>query len=337
MNRTIALPYLACELAERNHISTNMAEIFIRAVVEIVSDTLADGEQMKIKGLGAFSRTSDGEIAFTPDASLAESVNAPFSAFESVTLAPEVNFEDELPEGNPQEIAEVRPIPEETHQEDSEEPADESECNDASETSEAPETSELTEPAEAAEAAEAPETSEAPENVGESSSPEPVVYYEEEYSGFSWGTLVTGILIGLILGFVAGYFMQDKIDGWIAGKPDIEAVTDSIPEEKVAADTIAADTIAATSIVEAPAPVEVFDTIRTNRFLTTMAREHFGCMEYWVYIYLENRDIISNPNRARPGTVVRIPDIRKYVTSTSDSVNIARAKAKAEEIYAPYR
>ncbi len=335
MNRTIALPYLACELAERNHISTNMAEIFIRAIVEIVSDTLADGEQVKIKGFGIFSCTSDGEIAFTPDASLAESVNAPFSAFESVTLAPEVNFEDELPEENPQEIAEVRPVPEEIHQEDSEDPADESESNDASETPE------LTEPAEAPETSEAPEQTEATEtsvptvsaeHAEESSSSEPVVYYEEEYSGFSRGTLVTGILIGLILGFVAGYFMQDKIDDWIAGKPDIETVTDSIPEEKVAADTIAA-----TSIVEAPAPVEVFDTIRTNRFLTTMAREHFGCMEYWVYIYIENRDIISNPNRARPGTVVRIPDIRKYVTSTADSVNIARAKAKAEEIYAPYR
>jgi penicillin-binding protein 2 len=53
--------------------------------------------------------------------------------------------------------------------------------------------------------------------------------------------------------------------------------------------------------------------------------------------YEENKDKLGNPNVIKPGTTVVIPDIRKYLKSDTDSINIEHAKLKAVEIYAPYQ
>ena len=58
-----------------------------------------------------------------------------------------------------------------------------------------------------------------------------------------------------------------------------------------------------------------------------MAREHYGVMEFWIYIFEEKKDILpSNPNRITPGTRVLIPQIDKYVKGTD--LNKARSDAQ---------
>ncbi len=346
MNKTIALPFLAAELAEKNGVSTDMAENFVRVLVDIVSEALSRGEQVKIKHIGTFTVTPLGKIIFTPEASLADAVNAPFSAFEPEILAEGLSFDtpepepepEPQPEPDPESVAEPEPEPQpEPEQEPETEPEQEPDTEPEQES----------EPEQEPDSVADPETEQDPE-------PEPVVepestiepspvYYEEEETPKSYPWIWTGIglVCGIIIGFVLGYFLQPKVDEWIAGNQQSSEVVLEEEEESVAAvpDSVAVDTeaVAQPAQAEPPSDKVVYDTIGTTRFLTTMARKHYGQMEYWVYIYLENADILGNPNRARPGTVVRIPDLKKYLTSTSDSINIERAKAKASEIYAPYK
>jgi nucleoid-associated protein YgaU len=96
---------------------------------------------------------------------------------------------------------------------------------------------------------------------------------------------------------------------------------------------------------EKPAPKEtkaaavavVTDTVRHNHYLTTMARQHYGRMEYWVYIYQENAASLGDPDLVEAGTVVVIPPAEKYGLSPTDKAKINEASRLATEIYAKYK
>lgn len=81
----------------------------------------------------------------------------------------------------------------------------------------------------------------------------------------------------------------------------------------------------------------VYDTISKTRFLTTMARDHYGSYHLWPYIYEENKAILGHPDRIKPGTKVVIPPAEKYGINAKDKVCIAKAKKLGVEIYAKYK
>lgn len=130
--------------------------------------------------------------------------------------------------------------------------------------------------------------------------------------------------------------MHDSINEMITRK-DVQPQDSSITKPSDAIDTVAVilvnptDTIS-NAIDSTPIPSDnyiqaTYDTVSTNRFLATMAREHYGVMEFWIYIFEENKDILpSNPNRITPGTRVLIPQIDKYVKGTD--LNKARSDAQ---------
>lgn len=93
MNNKIPFHELAAKVAAVTGISPESAGNFIKNFFEIISDSLIKGETVKIKGLGTFAVTeTDGEktVKFDLDKELSESVNAPFSIFEPVTLNDQV-------------------------------------------------------------------------------------------------------------------------------------------------------------------------------------------------------------------------------------------------------
>lgn len=384
MNRIIALPYLAAEIAEKNGVSSNIAESYAQAVIESISEALARGEQVKIKSLGIFTASPDGNVTFIPEAPLADAVNSPFSAFVPVVLADGVDI------GTASD-SDVNPGPEsETEVEHEAEiitepgvtPDDEqlqtTETMSAQETAEetvTPVTTEAdveaTKPAEAAETEdeetspdEETESIETPMQCEPADNKEnPVTIdttqvtdnydYSDNYDNSDengnygksnlWLWAVTGLFCGIIIGFVVGYLLQPEVDELITGLSKETVNKIDMPADSAAADSVDRAAVAMPVPTDSVIPVAahentvIYDTIRSNRFLTTMARQHYGKMEYWVYIYEANADILGHPDRAKAGTVVKIPDITKYVTSASDSINLARAQAKAIEIYAPYR
>lgn len=102
---------LALSLSEKHDLSKADAERFVATIFEVINDGLEDDKLVKVKGLGAFKiigvaarksvDVNTGEpiviegrnkISFTPDASMRDDVNKPFSQFETVIINNGVDF-----------------------------------------------------------------------------------------------------------------------------------------------------------------------------------------------------------------------------------------------------
>ena len=85
-----------------------------------------------------------------------------------------------------------------------------------------------------------------------------------------------------------------------------------------------------------PSDKKVYDTITKTRYLTTMAKDHYGNYHLWPYIYQENEKILGHPDRIRPGTKVVVPPLSKYGVNPDNKADIDKAKKLGNEIYARY-
>ncbi len=54
--------------------------------------------------------------------------------------------------------------------------------------------------------------------------------------------------------------------------------------------------------------------------LTLVSLRHYGSKDFWVYIYLYNKDVIKNPNYIKAGTKIKVPmlDNKKFVNPDSE-------------------
>lgn len=112
MNEKLNIQNLTDELAETHGLSKKNAESFVKDFFSLIEEALEKDKYVKVKGLGTFklidvdSRESinvntgerfeiqgHSKISFTPDNSLKEVVNKPFSAFETVVLADGVEID----------------------------------------------------------------------------------------------------------------------------------------------------------------------------------------------------------------------------------------------------
>lgn len=87
----------------------------------------------------------------------------------------------------------------------------------------------------------------------------------------------------------------------------------------------------------APSDQKVYDTIGKTRYLTTMAKDHYGNYHLWPYIYMENKSFLGHPDRIKPGTKVVVPPLSKYNVNPKDPKEIAKAKKLGVQIYSKYR
>ncbi len=81
---------------------------------------------------------------------------------------------------------------------------------------------------------------------------------------------------------------------------------------------------------------KVYDTVSPTRYLTIMAKEHYGNYHLWPYIYEENKAFLGHPDRIRPGTRVVIPPLSKYGVNPKSRADIEKAKKMGADIYARY-
>ncbi len=90
------------------------------------------------------------------------------------------------------------------------------------------------------------------------------------------------------------------------------------------------------AVPTAPSDAIVYDTIGTRRYLTTMAKDHYGNNKLWPYIYEENKTRIGHPDKIRPGTPIVIPSLDKYGVDPNNPSDIDKANKLGVEIYARY-
>lgn len=148
-------------------------------------------------------------------------------------------------------------------------------------------------------------------------------------------------------GFWAGIFVAATIVGIallclyvvMFARQDTEYRRSVVPADSVKVvqpalvDTLKRDSVLAEiSNAVHPQPT-VTDTVRRGVFLTSLSLKHYGHKVFWVYIYQENKNIISNPDNVPAGTVVAIPPAEKYGIDATDTcaINKALSIAAAQE------
>ncbi len=340
MKQKIVFPTLVANLAIQSGKSKKQCEDFLRELFSIVEKSLSEGESVRIKGLGTFKLidvdprksvdVNTGEdieipghkkVTFIPAKELAEKINEPFAMFDSV----------EIPE------------PDSSTETDTE---DNTEINNDSETSEEPEVSECTTDPDNNESPDTQESSDNQDSYDEIPPYEPTKKFR-----FLWG-FVSGVFFTLIIlvsvFFLTGGNLKDLLNnGTAKNRVHVTSQTDTIPETSEQDSTLKykpedttnleTNTEFENSVSTAPSDNPVYDTISRTRYLTTMAKEHYGNYNLWPYIYLENQKILGHPDRIKPGTRVIVPNLSKYGVTPSNPEDIKIAKKKGIEIYAKFQ
>ena len=456
MNQKITFPELVNAISESTGYSKHLSEEFLKELFSLIANTLASGENVKIKKLGTFKvvevdarksvKVGTGEeieipghkkVSFTPDKELAEAINLPFAAFETIELKDSVTDEmlestddqpltDDISTEVKKEVAPPLPLTEWDAEDDADD-IDETKDDIAPESSETPDegdditqsdldniadyndieeddsiiiaasdeidiettsddnetnaTAESIDSVDSESAEERPsetveiseqriiettiseasinqestsEESESQAIAAETESSEESLQLEAD-SDEETSTRRKGFLPGFIWGIVASlavfaiaataiYFVNPQLF-------DIDSEASTLSTQIASADNLATDsTSAITDTAQGstseekvimpdtkPSDEVVYDTISLTRFLTTMAREHYGNYHLWPYIYEENSKILGHPDRIRPGTRVVIPSMEKYNINPDDPECIKQAKRKGVEIYNRYK
>lgn len=113
MNEKLTFPDLVARLATATGTTELVSELFLKELFAVASKALIAGESVKIKGIGTFNvakvnarRSVDvntgenieipehNKISFTPDKELADAINEPFAAFDTIILSDE--FSEDL-------------------------------------------------------------------------------------------------------------------------------------------------------------------------------------------------------------------------------------------------
>ena len=259
----VSIQEIAGILVEKSNLKKKEAELFVSTMFELVKEGLANDRIVKIKGLGTFKivdiearesvNVNTGErvlieghdkITFTPDATMKELVNKPFSQFETVVLNEGVTFDD---------MNDVTPTEEDAPAVEEVAPAVEEDAPAVEEVAPAvEEVAPIVEFVSAVEDVPAEEETPTEEDVPtEEEVPavptEEVITEEslepEEYMSkkMTYISLVVAIIV-CILSFAAGYYLRG-VSGAAVVPDEVKAEQGVLPADSAAADTTKRDTI----------------------------------------------------------------------------------------------
>lgn len=318
---------------------------------------------------------SHRKVVFIPSKELAAEVNAPFEMFETVELADDVT-EEELETESLAEAQEPREMQEAHSEYKEEEPVEEGgeeleplyevkdedmdSCASLGTQDRAAQVEETkTAAEEKAEAVTEADTA-AEATVEAQLKTEAQIVKERKRPRYRF---LLGMACGMLLAIaIIAVYALVNADQWrmIAGHGDNASKEAVIPTEYETEESIpygnpidssivgepAADESPATAVTEEktvdevptqPSDKKVYDTITKTRYLTTMAKDHYGNYHLWPYIYMENSAFLGHPDRIRPGTKVVVPPLSKYGVDPNNPADIAKAKKKGQEIYNRYK
>lgn len=351
MNTIISLPVLLQELKNKFPENISGTEL-VKAFTATILDGLKKDGKVEIKGLGVFqllnsdvfeSKKASDLIKFLPDKDTADIVNQPFAFFEAVELDDDIT-DDILNESDAKNQPENQSENKEDNKEDTKEDYDvnfavsEDELtNDVSQdlsneseyssnfVDEEPDLPQEEQTNLKITGNEVPQEEEETALVEAISDSENIPGTDDdclpnENASKSWLLLFVFFIVGLIIGYLISAYVINPTNEEIIVQHDTIFVESS---------PIVQDSV---QNISEFVQTQVVDTIKANRFLATMARNHYGRMEFWVYIYLENKDVIKNPNHIPLGTTVVIPPASKYGIDPNSQKSIEEAEIKCADV-----
>lgn len=355
-NRVLVLQDIVKALSHETDTSEALCQSFVKELFAIVAERLMDGESVTLKGVGRFD-VDGGEVRFVADPDTAAAINSAFDCFEAIELADDFDgdepvAEDETPDAAEEEAATTADETVGTEDVADESPADgvepkekESQTDglEESEADSEEEKEEDTAEADADDETVAEETAE--EEIGETAE-EAEETVEEEYDDepqpkrggcrFAWGFLA-GFVTAAVVAAVAWFCLFGVVK-----KPSSQPAVIADDTAKVAA----ADSDS-TAAVEKPQEQSEEKTaepekeskkaeqtfkVTNTAYLSNISRKFYGHYAFWVYIYLDNKDIITDPDNLPVGAELRIPAPEKYGIDKNNPESIKRAEIKALEI-----
>lgn len=357
-NRVLVLQDIVKALSHETDTSEALCQSFVKELFAIVAERLMDGESVTLKGVGRFD-VDGGEVRFVADPDTAAAINSAFDCFEAIELADDFDgdepvAEDETPDAAEEEVATTVDETAGTEDVADESPADGAEPEekesqtDGLEESEADSEEEKEEECTAeTDADDEPVTEETAEEETEETAEEEVEEtVEEEYDDepqpkrggcrFAWGFLA-GFVTAAVVAAVAWFCLFGVVK-----KPSSQPVVIADDTAKVAA----ADSDS-TAAVEKPQEQSEEKTaepekeskkaeqtfkVTNTAYLSNISRKFYGHYAFWVYIYLDNKDIITDPDNLPVGAELRIPAPEKYGIDKNNPESIRRAEIKALEI-----
>ncbi len=308
MNNTIILNQLSETIAKLTGVTADDAELFVRELSALIAERLETDGQVEVPGLGTFV-VSDETVVYAPDSTLAEEINAPFAAFEAIELPDDESDQSDLSDmSDPSD----RSAPQ---------PEAEQEIAAAAEFEQEALAEEPAAPAESD-----PSDRSAPSDMSDQYDPQPV---EEPKRSLTWPWWLIGCIVCFIGGYICGNSrIADEPPAEPEPELEIVEVVEVVDEPEPA---LVEDTV----IVVAPRPV-VTDTIASGYFLTSMARKHYGHMDFWPYIYEANASKLDRPDRLARGTVVVIPSADSLNLDPQNADQLGLARQMATAIYARF-
>lgn len=303
MREKIAFPQLVGLVAEKASTTERMSELFLQELFAVVTQELAQGKSVTIKGVGTFKPTKDDsgkDVVFTPDKDLAEAVNAPFAQFSPVELCDEVT--DEMLH----EIDAAMEQPQEDESQDTESPKE----NTIQSQEEQQETVTEQPKVQPTEEAQTAQETVAPISSTPSQDEEP---QDSESRSYRKWLIAAAAAVALI---AVWYFFTHRSKD----RSDKAIETTQVAKN---------DT---TTLGAKPQPV-VTDTIGGNNVLFTMAQKHYGDQAFWVYIACENQAKYPDYRKIPSGAVLVIPPASKYGINSDSKQSIKKANADALKLY----
>ena len=356
-NRVLVLQDIVKALSHETDTSEALCQSFIKELFAIVAERLMDGESVTLKGVGRFD-VDGGEVRFVADPDTAAAINSAFDCFEAIELADDFDgdepvAEDEAPDATEEEAATTADETAGTEDVADESPADGAEPEEKESQTDGLEESEAdseenkeecTAETDADNETVAEETAE--EETEETAEEETEETVEEEYDDepqpkrggcrFAWGFLA-GFVTAAVVAAVAWFCLFGVVK-----KPSSQPAVIADDTAKVAA----ADSDS-TAAVEKPQEQSEEKTaepekeskkaeqtfkVTNTAYLSNISRKFYGHYAFWVYIYLDNKDIITDPDNLPVGAELRIPAPEKYGIDKNNPESIRRAEIKALEI-----
>ena len=356
-NRVLVLQDIVKALSHETDTSEALCQSFVKELFAIVAERLMDGESVTLKGVGRFD-VDGGEVRFVADPDTAAAINSAFDCFEAIELADDFDgdepvAEDETPDAAEEEAATTADETAGTEDVADESPADGAEPEEKESQTDGLEESEAdseenkeecTAETDADNETVAEETAE--EETEETDEEEVEETVEEEYDDepqskrggcrFAWGFLA-GFVTAAVVAAVAWFCLFGVVK-----KPSSQPAVIADDTAKLAA----ADSDS-TAAVEKPQEQSEEKTaepekgskkaeqtfkVTNTAYLSNISRKFYGHYAFWVYIYLDNKDIITDPDNLPVGAELRIPAPERYGIDKNNPESIRRAEIKALEI-----
>jgi len=328
MDKKILLQDLVDKLSTMENIKKKEAEDFLRNYFKVIEDGLLKDKIVKINGLGTFklieveARSSVDvntgqtfiikehlKLNFIPDVHLRDEINKPFSGFEPIETDLEVSHE-------PAETKEPKGSKE-------------------SKLSTSGRASSFAEPIkEPGHTTYMPDIEDSEDDMEE-------LPDSRKKGGKSGGKFLLILLFLLIVGGLTYWAIKSNQDAkkdqsqkmgiverfkdLFTKDPEILDIEDSIaypvPQKM---DTIAP--VVTSTYPDTTRNYPVYVNIVAGSRLTLLALEYYGNKVFWVYIYLDNKDVIDNPNNIPIGTRLRISKPHPVLMDPNNPEAIQRAE-----------